>query len=230
MLNRVHLLAAAGAALTAGAALPTAAVAQQQAKALVYCPVVDITGCTRVADALSANSQFPGGVVKVDGAARDGVSAFGSVQLRDFAVFFVPSLSDINITTVTGEGRDKVTTTTPRRPYAALREAATASLTNFTGALTGRVVAFSGAVDQVTADGTKLIQNLAAWARKSHGALGAGAGAGTGVVVLLDGSDRQINAPYSWLPTITGGVSLAQNGGSQIYGGTVRNNPYGRKS
>ena len=83
-LLRVHALWLASAlALLFG---PTPAEAQ---KALVYCPTVDVSGCSTIKSALS--SAFPGGV---DGGydGSGGTVDLSSADLFQYSVFIVPSL------------------------------------------------------------------------------------------------------------------------------------------
>src|SRR5205814_6942803 len=103
---------------------PTLAEAQ---KALVYCPAVDQSGCMTVKTALT--SAFPGGVDTGDDG-TNGTVDLKTVDLFQYAVFFVPSLAESDSTT----------------PYALLRDPAVSSRLKL--ALLGHRAFWSGTPDQ----------------------------------------------------------------------------------
>jgi hypothetical protein len=159
--------------------LPTLSSAQ---KAIVYCPPSDVTGCDNVVAALAATGgPFAGGVDRgYDG--TGGTLDLATVDLSQYSVFVVPSLSDDSSST----------------PYALLRSATIASRLN---AVFGRVALWSGTPDiGSTNTGLKetLLRNLAAWA--SGSAVGPRS---VGLVALQDFSDDEA-ARYGWLTALTG--------------------------
>jgi hypothetical protein len=158
---------------------PSAAQAQ---RALVFCPVtIDATGCNAVTAALTAGTQFPGGVdTGFDG--TNGTVDLATGDLSSYSVLVIPSLAD-------GGG---VT------PYALLRDPTVGA--RLRSIFVGRLAVWSGSPDigstnRAAKDG--LIRNLAVFARadsaNTHG---------PGLVVLQDNSDD--GARYDWLAGISG--------------------------
>lgn len=158
---------------------PTSAEAQ---KALVYCPTVDVSGCSIIKTALG--SAFPGGV---DGGydGSNGTVDLSAADLFQYSVFIVPSLAETDSTA----------------PYDKLRETAIAA--RLKAALIGRRAFWSGTPDQGVLSTTRpqkdvLLQNLAAWASADFGTVNA-----PGLVVLQDNSTT-VTQRYSWVQAITG--------------------------
>src|SRR5436190_20492481 len=158
---------------------PTSAEAQ---KALVYCPAIDVSGCSTIKTALA--SAFPGGVESgYDGA--NGSVDLKTVDLFQYAVIVVPSLAETDSTA----------------PYALLRDQAVVDRLKL--ALLGRRAFWSGTPDQGALATTRpqkdeLIRNLAAWAGGNFANVNA-----PGLVVLQDNSDV-ITSRYSWVQPILG--------------------------
>jgi hypothetical protein len=174
-LNRTISLVFGALATLAGFTLQATELSAQ--KAAIYC--AEATGCGNVANALAGS--FPGGVDRVFNG-TSGTVDIRTVDMSQYAVFFVPSLSDNG----------------SRQPYALLRDATVAAKLN--SVLTGRVAVWSGTPDQGKASRDskdQLIRNLAQYAAAEYATIKA-----PGLVVLQDAS-ATMSARYNWLQAIS---------------------------
>ena len=160
-------------------------------KAAIYC--AEATGCGNVANALSGS--FPGGVDRVFNGTNSTLD-IRTVDMSQYAVFFVPSLADNG----------------SRQPYALLRDATVAA--KLSAALTGRAAVWSGTPDQGKANRDakdQLIRNLAQYAAAEYATTKA-----PGLVVLQDAS-ATMTARYNWLQAISG-RSISADPTAKVFG------------
>jgi hypothetical protein len=184
-----RILLTAGGAVALLAAAPHAGRAQQ---ALVYCPATDATTCTNVVDALGVDGAF----ARVDRLRYSGTTA--QIVRSNGATSNVGDLSSYNVIVVPS----LASTSYDGLRNTELAAKLLAAIAPASGAR-GRVAGWSGAPDHNTGAGTsnksRLIRNLAGWAR---------GGAATGLVFLGDVSTGNHANRYNWLPAVSGVTAM----------------------